>query len=123
VALIGAQIQARFEFPPDAPGGIAERIGYFLIGGQSAASHNGRSSPRRLMEWIGRDRMRTMLRGRLQRRESCNLLNQGAGYSSEPSANLILSYTCPIDAVAHEPCGLWCASYRAIIPINEMAKR
>jgi hypothetical protein len=64
VALIGAQIQARFEsrtyLPPDAPGGIAERIGYFLIGGQSAASHNGRSSPRRLMEWIGRVCMRTM---------------------------------------------------------------
>jgi hypothetical protein len=62
VALIGAQIQARFEsrtyFPPDALGGIAERIGYFLIGGQSAASHNGRSSPRWLMEWIGRVCMR-----------------------------------------------------------------
>jgi hypothetical protein len=118
VALIGAQIHARFEsrtyFPPDAPGGIAERIGYFLIGGRSAASHHGRSSPRRLMEWIGR-----------VRRESCDLLNQGAGYSSQPSANLILSYTCPIDAVADDLDAL-----RALVsqlssdyPINEMAKR
>ena len=77
------------------------------------------------MEWIGRDRMRTMLRGRLQRRESCDLLNQGAGYSSQPSANLILSYTCPIDAVADDLDAL-----RALVsqlssdyPINEMAKR
>jgi hypothetical protein len=80
------------------PAGLPSGIGYFLIGGQSAASHNGRSSPRWLMEWIGRFCMRTMLRGRPQRRESC----QGAGYSSQPSPNLILSYACPIDAVADD---------------------
>jgi hypothetical protein len=28
------------------------------------------------MEWIGRVCMRTMLRGRLQRRKSCDLLNR-----------------------------------------------
>jgi hypothetical protein len=42
-----------------------------------------------------------------QRRESCDFLNQGAAYSSQPSANLILSYTCPIDAVADELDALW----------------
>jgi hypothetical protein len=52
------RFESRTYFPPDAPGGIAERIGYFLIGGRSAASHHG--SPRRLMEWIGRVGMRTM---------------------------------------------------------------
>jgi hypothetical protein len=37
------------------PAALPSVIGYFLIGGQSAASHNGRSSPRCLMEWrIGR---------------------------------------------------------------------
>ena len=30
----------------------------------------------------------------MQRRKSCDLLNQGAGYSSQSSANLIQSYAC-----------------------------
>ena len=44
------------------------------------------------MEWIGRDCMRAMFRGRPQRRESCDGLNQDAGCRSQPEANLLLSF-------------------------------
>jgi hypothetical protein len=67
------------------PAGLPTGIGYFLIGGQSAASHNGRSSA--LVDRMDWSRLHaTMLRGRPQRRESCDLLNQVAGYSPQPSA-------------------------------------
>jgi hypothetical protein len=61
------------------------------------------------MEWIGRVCMRTMLRGRPQRRENCDLLNQGAGYSSHPSANLIQSdaWRSTFFQMISMPCGLW----------------
>jgi len=62
-----------------------------------------------LMEWIGRVCMRTMLRGRLQRRKSCDLLNQGAGYSSQASANLIQLYACrlTLSRMMSMLCGRW----------------
>src|ERR1700676_1526002 len=71
--------------------------------------------PPRWTEWIGRGCMRATLRGRRQRRESCDFLNQIGfeGNTTERESDSILSCRSTLPLMISMACESWWLSYRA----------